>query len=191
MTASARESMPEAEVALRLAFWFLDSTENEAHVDIAIDGAHVRVRQHEAAGTLVKERVIFDIKSYLQNEQCYSKNLTGDWQGEYKRKNCTFTIRSIQGFDVSFQADGRTIKAECKGLRSAKGTSESTILAHGIGQVIASGSTAPNDELWVAVPDFPAFKRAGARILKSEIFLKTGIRIALVNRNGNVKLLGA
>ncbi len=36
------ESMPEAEVTLRLAFWLLHRAEQKSHADIAIDGA----RQH-------------------------------------------------------------------------------------------------------------------------------------------------
>ena len=41
------ESMPEAEVTLRLAFWLLNRADQESHADIAIDGAHVRIARHE------------------------------------------------------------------------------------------------------------------------------------------------
>ena len=38
------DSISEAEVTLRLAFWFLDRTGEGSYADIAIDGAHVRIR---------------------------------------------------------------------------------------------------------------------------------------------------
>ena len=43
--------MPEAEVTLR---WLLDKAEPNSHVDVAIDGAHVRIAAYEQAGQRIK-----------------------------------------------------------------------------------------------------------------------------------------
>jgi hypothetical protein len=176
--------MPEAEVTLGVAFWLLDSGEPRSHADVAIDGANVRIAAHTAAGVAVKERLVFGIKEYLLKNHCCSHRLKDEWRGEYRRNDCTLTITSVRGFDVHFRSAGRTVKVECKGgLLQPTGTSAKTIIADAVGQVITSDSISPSDELWVAVPDSPAFETAGARIAENKVFRQTGIRIALVKGN--------
>jgi len=184
------QSMPEAEVALRLAFWLLDRADQKAHADIAIDGAHVRIKAHQQGGQRIEERTVFDIRSFLDENQCVSNSLKDEWRGSYIRKDRSFSIRSAPGFDVQVKCGCRDIKAECKGgpLKPVKGKSATAILASAIGQAIVSGSNGDSEELWVAVPDSPLFEKAGARINKSRAFSKTGIKIALVGR-AEVRLL--
>ena len=183
------QKMPEAEVTLRVAFWLLDSGGPHGHADVAIDGAHVRIAAHTAAGAPVKERLVFGIKDYLLKNECRPKRLKDDWRGEYVRNDCTLTIGSVHGFDVHFRSADKSIKVECKGgLLQPTGKSASAILTTAIGQVITSDSIFPSDELWGAVPDSPAFEKTGVRIAKGEVFSKTGIRIALVSGRG-VRLL--
>jgi hypothetical protein len=184
------KSMPEAEVALRLAFWLLDRADEKAHADIAVDGAHVLIKAHKQAGRQVEERTVFDIQSFLIENDCHAQNPKDNWRGSYIRKGRTFNIKSAQGFDVKVTCDGKDIKAECKGgpMQPVKGRSPAMILVSAIGQVIVSSSIEESDELWVAVPDSPAFEKAGVRTIKSRAFVNTGIKIALVGRN-NVRLL--
>jgi hypothetical protein len=184
------ESMPEAEVTLRFAFWLLDRGDHQSHADIAIDGAHCRIAAHYQAGRQIEDRTVFDIRAFLYENECHPESLKDEWRGSYSRKGQTLTIKSVCGFDVQVSCDGKNIKAECKGgpLQPVKGRSAAARLAEAIGQVIVSGSNAQSEELWVAVPDSPTFENAGGRIIKSGAFAKTGIRIALVGRSG-VRLL--
>jgi hypothetical protein len=86
--------MPEAEVTLRLAFWLLDHTHDAQHADIAIDGAHVRIRAHDQNGRHVEERTVFDIRGFLADENCCPRALIDEWRGTYLRFGKTLTIRS-------------------------------------------------------------------------------------------------
>ena len=185
------ESMPEAEVTLRLAFWLLDRAGRKSHADIAIDGAAVRIAAYEQAGRRIKERTVFDIRSFLAANEYHPENLKHEWRGSYSRKGQSLTIKAVRGFDVQVRGDGKDMKAECKGgpLQPVKGRRPAAILARAIWQVIVSDSNAQSAELWVAVPDSPTFENAGKRIIKSRAFANTGIRIALVGKTG-VRLLG-
>jgi hypothetical protein len=185
------ESMPEAEVTLRLAFWLLDRADHKSHADIAIDGANVRIAAHEQAGRWIEERTVFDTRSFLALNECHPASLKDEWRGTYSRKGLTLEVKSVPGFDVQIRCDGKDIKAECKGgpLQPVKGRSVAAIFASAIGQTIVSGSNAQSEELWVAVPDSPTFENVGRRIIRSRAFAKTGIRIVLVGKTG-VRLLG-
>src|ERR1051325_4972161 len=107
--------MPEALVTLHLAFWLLDQATQDSHVDVAIDGAHVRIIAHVAAGRTVTEQTIFPIKDFLASKGCTAHTLKNDWRGTYGWKGHSLCIRSTQGFDVQGSLNGQTIKAECKG----------------------------------------------------------------------------
>ncbi len=186
------ESIPEAEVTLRLAFWLLDRADLKSHADIAIDGAHVRIKAHRQAGRRIGERNVFDIRDFLTDNEWHPENLKDEWRGSYSRKGQSLTIKSVHGFDIQVRCGGKDIRAECKGgpLESVKGRGAAAKLASAIGQVIVSGSGAQSEELWVAVPDSPTFENVGKRIVKSRAFANTGITIALVGKRG-VRLLHA
>ncbi|MBI4465035.1 MAG: hypothetical protein HY647_10050 [Acidobacteria bacterium] len=183
--------MPEAEVTLRLSFWLLDRAGPGSHADIAIDGAHVRIRSHEHSGQRIKEQTIFDIRAFLQKNGCNPQSLKDEWRGSYTYKDRTFKINSVKGFDVQAKLGRKNIKVECKGgpLRPIQGKSVNAIFAQAIGQVIVSGITSSADQLWVAVPDSRAFESVGRKIAKGPAFRRTGIRIALVGETGQVRLL--
>jgi hypothetical protein len=184
------ESMPEAEVTLRLAFWLLHHAEQKSHADVAIDGAHVRIAAHEQAGRRIEERTVFDIRSFLAENKCYPRHLGHEWRGTYSFEGHTVSIRSVHGFDVQVRCNDKEIRAECKGgPLQPKGQSASAVFASAIGQVIVSSSDAQSEELWVAVPDSPTFENVARRIIKGRAFANTGIKIALVSKAG-VRLLG-
>src|SRR4051812_20988700 len=56
-------------------------TDDAQHADIAVDGAHVRIKAHEQNGRRVDERVVFDIKAFLVAADCQPKSLTDEWRG--------------------------------------------------------------------------------------------------------------
>lgn len=179
------ESMPEAEVTLRLAFWLLSRAGRESHADVSIDGAHVHIAAHEQVGRQIQERTVFDIRSFLAKNGWYPGNLKDDWRGTYTREGQSLRIQSVHGFDVQVSHGSKSIKAECKGgrLYPVRGRGAAAVLASAIGQAIVSSSNAqPPEELWVAVPDSPKFDEAAQRIKRSPAFGKTGIRIALVGK---------
>jgi hypothetical protein len=182
--------MPEAEVSLRLALWLLNRAKQKSHAEIAIDGAHVRIKAHEQAGQGIEERIVFDIRRFLAANRCHPQDLTDEWRGTYNFEGHTLRIRSVPGFDVHVKCDAKEIRAECKGgpLRPVKGRRISQRFADAIGQVIVAGSDSEIEELWVAVPYSTSFANVGARITKSPAFAKTGIKIALVSKTG-VRLL--
>jgi hypothetical protein len=183
--------MPEALVTLHLAFWLLDQATQDSHVDVAIDGAHVRIIAHEAAGRTVKEQTIFPIKDFLVSKGCRAHTLKDEWRGTYGWKGHTLCICSTQGFDVQGSLNGQIIKAECKGgpLFPSKGKSVSAILAGAIGQAVISDSIMADDAIWIAVPDAPNFERVGTRIASTQMLQQTRIRIVLVNSQGGVRFL--
>jgi hypothetical protein len=111
----SEESMPEAQVTLHLAFWLLDQATQDSHVDIAIDGAHVRIIAHEQAGRLVEELAVFPMKEFLMSKECRPQLLKDEWRGTYGWKSHTLTLRSTRGFDVQGTVNGQCVKAECKG----------------------------------------------------------------------------
>jgi hypothetical protein len=138
----------------------------------------------------VEDRTVFDIRAFVYENECHPENIKDEWRGPYSRRGQTLTIKSVRGFHIQVSCDGKNIKAECKGgpLQPVKGRSAAARLAAAIGQVIVSGSNAQSEELRVVVPDSPTFENAGERIIESRAFAYTGIRIALVGRNG-VRLL--
>ena len=179
------DSMPEAEVTLRLAFWLLNRSDGKTHADVAIDGAHVRISGHEQQGKWVEERVVFDIRDFLESNGCHAKNLTDEWRGTYTFEGHSLEIKSASGFDVKVRCKDKYIKAECKGGPfQPKRDKVAAIYAIAIMQAILSGLNAESEELWVAVPDSPAFESYGRRILRSSVFARVGITIALVGRSG-------
>ena len=182
--------MPEAEVTLRFAFWLLGKCGANAHADVAIDGAHVKIAGHHAAGIWIEQKHIFPIESFLQELQWLPKHGGRGWRGAYSRSNQTLAIRSAPGFDVQVVWSGKCIKAECKGgpLGSIKGKSATSILAQAIGQVIACGESG-DSELWVAVPDSESFETVAVRLSKIDAFRRTGIKIALVSKTGDVRVV--
>jgi len=183
------EFMPEAEVTLRLAFWLLDQADAD-DAAIAIDGAHVYIRAHEQSGRRVEEQVVFDIKPFLAAADCEPESLADAWRGTYRRRGKTLTIRSVSGFDVTVKIGRNTVVAECKGgpLKPTKGKSVAAVFASAIGQVVTCSTDAQPNRLLIAVPDSPAFERGGKQILRSAVFQKIGIEIALVGRQ-DVRIL--
>ncbi len=174
--------IPEAEVTLRLAFWFLSQAEPGGHAELAIDGAHVCLTVPP-----------FPIKEFLKKHGWAFRppsGTSGDWRGIYVRKGRTLNIASRRGFDFQMSSGAKPVAAECKGgpLEQTRGKGTHTILAEAIGQALTADAP-PDADIWVAVPDSPGFEKAGRRIACVPAFQKTGIRIALVNTEGEVRLL--
>lgn len=182
------DRMPEAEVALRLAEFLSERPGFGGHVDVAIDGASVRVGGAD----------IFDISGYLalngwavMRQTEASRNV---WAATYQRGAATMLVHSRSGTgDVVATVGGRRIIAECKKgpLVKKPGSPEYPLLTTAIGQALLFRSEA-DDIVVAAVPDTSAFQRIAADWRERPRLKSAGIQIGLVNRDGSVSglLLG-
>jgi hypothetical protein len=178
----AEDRMAEAEVSLRLAFHLLSMPDASGEVEVAIDGAQIRVHGDE----------IFPIQDFLcamgwQQTEQRGKN---DWQGRYKRLGHHLRIHSRSGIgDVVAQVGGERIRAECKGgpLIKKPGSKEYPKLRGALGQIITVEHFEENDVLAVAVPHTPRFRRLADKWRQAPLIEKADIRIVLLGRDGTVE----
>lgn len=101
------DRMPEAEVALRLAEHLSELPGFQGHVDVAIDGASVRVGGAD----------VFDIGGYLRVRGWVASAPNGKnaWATSYTRGDATMRVHSRSGIgDVEAWIGGRRVVAECK-----------------------------------------------------------------------------
>jgi hypothetical protein len=176
------DRMPEAEVSLCLAFHLLAMPDGHGTVEVAIDGAQIRVRGSQ----------VFPIADFLDElgwEQVKQegKNL---WQGWYERKGQRLWVHSRSGVgDVVAQVGSKRVRAECKGGPMIKlpGSREYPKLRGALGQILTVEEKKPNDVLAVAVPHTPRFQRLADKWRRAPLIVCTGIQIALVGRDGEVE----
>ena len=176
------DKMPEAEVALRLAFHLLGLPSSEGSASVAIDGAQVRIKQ----------RVIFPIREFLAESgwKQVKQNRKGAWQGEYERSGRRLIVHSKPGVgDVVVRVGGHRIFAEAKKgpLIKKPGSREYRALWTAIGQIVVEPSITGSDILVVAVPNTPAFVRLATEWRDRPLIVRTGIRFVLVGRDGDVQ----
>lgn len=185
--------MPEPEVAILLAAHLLDTLPGATHADVAIDNATVEIRSATGTGDYNQKTVIFPLKTFLEQQQWDLIRRDGkrDWQGEYRRGVHTLTIQHRHGADVTVTTAAGRVLAECKAgpLEPVKGRGEHSILCTAIGQAVTMKSVTENDKLVVAVPMTERFECVVGEILALPLVQRTGIRIMLVGRGGEVKEL--
>lgn len=176
--------MPEAEVSLRVALWLFESHPALSHVDVAVDGAHVRIAAHVSDGRTVAERSVFDVQAFLEGNGWRSP--ADSWRGTYTSGKRTLSVRSMTGFDVQASLpDSCRLCVESKGgpLSPRKGRSAAQILATALGQALVTPA-GPDTSVLVAVPDTEAFEAAALRAAESDVYRRTHFRIALVGKSG-------
>ena len=175
------DRMPEAEVALRLAFHLLASPSSQGTASVAIDGAQIRVHGSE----------VFPIESFLRDRGWKQIGQEGknDWQGSYEKGEHRLVIQARSGEgDVRAQIGSRRVRAECKGgPRIAKpGSREYPILHGALGQAITAKAVKDGDVLVVAVPGTDRFRTLADRWCDRRLLAQSGIQIVLVSRKGRV-----
>jgi hypothetical protein len=176
------DRMPEAEVALRLAEFLSEQAGFGGHVEVAVDGAQVRV-----GGTDV-----FDIVGYLAQQgwtvdrpSTPSRNA---WATFYRRGAATLEVHSRSGRgDVVATIFGRRVIAECKKgpLVKRPGNPEYQRLKEALGQALLVDA-GPDDVVAAVVPENPTFRRIASDWRNRPAVLRSGIQIALVARDGQV-----
>lgn len=175
------ESMAEAEVSLRLAEHLLARAGKGSSVRVALDGAHVRVGDNE----------IFPLESLLAELgwRQVRQNGKNRWQGLYGRGDQALEIHCTSGQgDVVCQVGGKTYRAECKKgpLVRKKGSPEYPLLREAIGQLLTVATVGVDDILVVAVPHSEGFAARALEWRSRPLMVRSGIRIALVGRDGRV-----
>jgi len=174
--------MPEGEVALRLAEYLLNLDGAEGHAEVAIDGASVRVHG----------KTIFDVdlfmheRGWIPNGVSKGKNT---WTRPYRKNAMRLSIHSKSGVgDVVAKVGARRYVAECKkGPPDGKpGSPERPLLHAAIGQALTF-DVDPTDIVVAAVPDTPAFEKIANEWRNRPLVTRSGIKIALVGRDGQVR----
>ena len=176
------DRMPEAEVALRLAFHLLSMPGAESKVYVAIDGAQIRVHGDE----------VFPISAFLADMGWRQVKQIGqnDWRGWYERSGQRLWIHSRSGVgDVVAHVGAQRVRAECKGgpLVKLSGSKEYPRLRGTLGQVITVEEVDANDVLAVAVPGTPRFRKLAEKWREAPLVKRAGIQILLVDRDGTVE----
>lgn len=174
------DRMAEAEVALRFADYLLELSGAEQSVEVAVDGASVKVGEEE----------IFPIGAFLEERGWCQVGQSGknDWGGTYERRKQKLRIHSNPGNgDVVICIGTRRIVAECKKgpLAKKKGSQERRNLTEALGQALLWPAR-PSDVVVVAVPDTERFRVLANQWRALPLVAKAGIQICLVSPNGEV-----
>jgi hypothetical protein len=176
-----QDRMPEAEVSLRLAFHLLSLPDAQGSVQVAIDGAQVRVHGAE----------VFPISAFLaaQGWKQAAQKGKNTWQGTYEREGQRLIIHAQAGVgDVVARVGDKRVRAECKGgpLIKKPGSREYSILRRALGQVVTVEQLDADDVLVVAVPHTRKFRQLADKWRGAPLVTRTGIQIVLVGRDGAV-----
>lgn len=175
------DRMPEAEVSLRLAFYLVALKTSKKIVEVAIDGASVKLT-----------RPPFPIINFLTaNGWVPSKeNTPGKWQGDYQKGKLRMVIHSKPSVgDVVCKIGNRRVWAEVKKgpLKYKKGNPEFSLLRNAIGQLMTTNDVGKTDVLVAVVPKSPKFMKLRKEWIDTPQMKKAGIQIVLVGRDGCVE----
>lgn len=178
--------MPEAEVIIRTALYFIRNHITEGPVKISIDGAHIKTG----------DTVHFKIKDFLKENGCVKTD--GNevrWQGTYKineyNPSLEIVSRSGEGDVVIPLASGKRLLIEAKkGGGDMKGNQEYPLMREAIGQVLTNGNYDQNTILGVAVPCTEKSRELADRWSKYELIRRCEITFLLVESDGNVVIIG-
>ena len=176
------DRMPEAEVALRLAFYLLGRPDNEGFAEVAVDGAMVRVAGRE----------IFPIEGFLESEGWVQTHQAGRnaWQGTYERADFRLNVHAQSGVgDVVCRVGAWRIRAECKGgpIIRKEGGPEYPRLREVLGQLLTVKQVEEGDVMVAAVPATNRFGRLAREWGGAPLVERAGIQIVLVGRDGGVE----
>lgn len=175
--------MTEAEVILRLAMYYIKNELTEDHVNVSIDGAHVKTGN----------TVHLDIFAFLKKEGLLKIDAEPErWQGEYAIEgfDSHVIISSTPGIgDVNIiLCDGCIIHAECKKGKNDKRGQEYPLMREAIGQLMTGCDFTEGVIPMVAVPYTNKSKQLAERWSALTQIKNLGIKFALISENGEVEL---
>lgn len=174
--------MAEAEVSLRLAMFLVAQGHVDSDVSVALDGAHVQI----------KERQVFDVIAFLRSHGWSQSEPTAVWQGTYGRPGARHSIaihsRPGCGDVTATLRSGAPLVVESKGgplLRSSS-SSEYPALREAMGQLMTLAIVPEGAVLAVAVPHAARFVELASRWREAPLVQRAGIRILTVSDGGEV-----
>jgi hypothetical protein len=174
--------MPEAEAALRLAFFLLGSPGCAPEIEVNMDGAQVSVGK----------KTIFPVREFLLDSgwQLVTPIGSRDWQGIYQNGVRRIIVRSQTALgDVIAKVGNHRLRAECKKgpLKQSKGSKEYKALWEAIGQLVATEHVGHQDILIGAVPLTDTFAKLVENWRRRPLVVQSGIKFLMVGRNGDVR----
>jgi hypothetical protein len=141
--------MTEAEVSLRVAFYYLENNLVISDVQVAIDGAQIKTAN----------MVHFDIAKFLKDQGWNQNAGTQGWQGTYSKAGISnkLVIHSNPGMgDVIVNLNnGNILRVESKKgtLTRSRSSAEYRLLHEAIGQLMTIDKISDKDIFAVAVPN--------------------------------------
>jgi hypothetical protein len=174
--------MAEAEVSLRLAFWLFDHARAESPIDVAIDGAQVRIN----------DTIHFDLPEFLYSCGWQKVDGAAPWQCEWVQAGSSNRIRIHsdpgRGDVVARLSSGRTLRVECKKgpLVPTASSPEYPRMREALGQLLTVEEIGGGDILAVAVPHSPKFDDLAKRWRNAPLIKRLGLQILTVDQKGNV-----
>lgn len=174
--------MAEAEVSLRLAVHLIMSGRVKSDVEVALDGAQVKVGQTQH----------FDVPSFLSSLGWLPEQQSPRWQCRYRNPSVSHSIviHSLPGHgDVTatlISGESLVVEAKKGTIARCKSSSEYPILREALGQLLTLDEVPANAVLAVAVPHGARFVTLAARWREAPLVKRSGIRLLTVSQTGEV-----
>ena len=175
--------MPEVEVSLRLAIFLATSGKANSPIDVAIDGAQVKIG----------ETVHFDVVQFMNSQGWQINSESNRWQGIYSNRNVPWHIRvhsqSGIGDVTTILTSGQQFIAESKKgtMNRSKSSSEYPLIREAIGQLMTIESVPENPFLAIAIPAGERFLELTARWRSAPLLRRAGISLLTVSPTGEVQ----
>jgi hypothetical protein len=146
------DKMTEAEVSLRLALYFAEHSGTSGLIEVALDGAQIKLDQ----------QIIFPLTDFMCD--CgWLKDGGNDWKGKYQKTGCApIKVHCTPGKgDVVASLNGKTFRIESKKgpLTRSKSSQEYPLIREALGQLMTVDEISDSDILGIAVPDSPKFRQ--------------------------------
>ena len=174
--------MSEAEVSLRLAIYLVMSGLVRSDVEVALDGAQVKIGQKQH----------FDVMGFLRPLGWLPEQDSSRWQCKYFNPSAAHSIvihsQSGRGDVTATLASGEPLVVEAKKgtITNCKSSSEYPLLREAIGQLLTLEAVPENAVLAVAVPHGERFVKLAARWREAPLVKRSGIRLLTVAQTGEV-----
>ncbi|OQY46333.1 MAG: hypothetical protein B6242_08135 [Anaerolineaceae bacterium 4572_78] len=177
------DRMPEAEIALRLAFKLLDYPNSEGIANVSIDRTQVTVGNTE----------IFPLVKFLESTGWKQDKQIGKypWQGQYHKDKYQLNIVTQLALgNMTTVVAGRQVVVQCKSAPlkiKRRSNREVSIFLEVIGKAVTTNPVREHDIMIAAMPNIAYFQKLAKQWQKGILFQHTGIQIVLVGRDGTIE----
>lgn len=174
--------MSEAEVSLLLAIHLIASQRSTSDVQVAIDGAQVKIGDNHH----------FKVIEFMRSRGWEQEQASDRWQCKYTDARYGRSIvvhsQSGQGDVTAKLTNGESLLVESKKgtLTNSKSSSEYPLIREALGQLITLESIPEKVQLAVAMPHGERFVKLAERWRKAPLIVRAGIRLLTVSPTGEV-----